>query len=164
MNRRFTLSVAFVPGKILISLKNGSGAPVQQKGISAASVGTMLLPYQAVRVGIAGDFNADGDTSGADLLSFKSVGFIATDDLFQFSAQPAPLTLAVGETASLGLLAGTYGRGIVLTKSGEAQVIRSTQVASVYHKITWFGSPDTRAKVRFIEKTPSQIIGILIAL
>lgn len=167
MERRFTLSIAFAPGNILVSLtKTGAGTLGQQRGISAASMGTVLLPYQAVRVGLAGDFTDDGDPLAAKFLSFERVGYIEHDNIYKFSAPgaSAPLTLAVGETASLDLVANTYGRTTVLTKIREARVTRSPQVASVFQKICWFGSSNTQVKVKFIEKGSSQIIGILIAL
>lgn len=161
MERRFTLSIGFAPGNILVSLtKTGAGTLGQQRGISAASMGTVLLPYQAVRVGITGDFNGDGAT----WLSLKQVGYIEQGNVYESFSQRAPLTLAIGETASLDLVANTYGRTTVLTKIREAQVTRSPQVASVFQKICWFGSSNTQARVKFIEKGSSQIIGILIAL
>ena len=168
MKRRFTLSIAYVPGRILVSLtKVGSGTLVQQRGISAASMGTVLLPYQSVSVALAGDFNSDGDMDALDLLVFKRVGYIEADNIYKFAAHnsPARIALAQGETVSLELVATTYGRGTVFSKSRDALVTSSAQVSSVYHTITWCSqNPDMRAEVQLIEKTPGQIVGILIAL
>ena len=167
MKRQFTLSIAFAPGNILVSLtKIGSGTLPLQSRFAAGRGIIGLGQREAISVALQGDFNGDGDVDATDFLVFKRVGYVEADNIYKFAAQgaPAPLTLAVGETASLNLVATTYGRGIILTRSGEARVTRSTQVASVFQKICWFGSLNTRASIRFIEKTPGQIIGILIAL
>ena len=170
MTRQFTLSIAFVPGCILVSLtKIGEGTLPLQSGRKFAADGSIitLAPNQAIHVALGGDFNNDGDVNGANFLAFKRLGYIEQENIYKLAAHSAsrPLTLTPGKTASLELVATTYGRGtIVLSKNGNLQLNNKVPDFKECSRIFLGNSRNAQVTVRLIEKAGGQIDGVLIAL
>ncbi len=131
MKRRIALSLALLLSVISMSLMNSdSTVNAQRQRRFSADTGIVSLGHnQLLRVSIAA--TGDGQVLGNLLrVSFRRMEYAQGDcnsdvvckQSLATDATSATLTLAPGESASLDLVATTYGRAIILSSSRNVRV------------------------------------------
>jgi hypothetical protein len=128
MKRNIALALAALSLMLVALFSSSSSVRSQQvRKLVTFDTGVVTLgPNQMLRLSVAsGDFNNDGDTT-VGLREIKYEQGICGGGVCQLvnagSTTSGPITLAAGEAVSFGLVASTYGRGIVSSNRKNVRV------------------------------------------
>jgi len=131
MKRNIALALAALGLMLVALLSSSSSVRSQQvRKLVTFDTGVVTLgPNQVLRLTVAsGDFNNDGDTTvGLREIKYEQgvCGGGACQLVNAGSIVSGPYTLAAGEAVSFGLVASTYGRGIVSSNRKNVRVTGS---------------------------------------